>query len=189
MVSPDSHDTRTIFYGAVINPVSLNNYSILPQCLLSIGPSGKIEWMIDCVETHMLQETLASKGHIDVDIVFLNNGEFLMPGFIDTHTVKTSDWHEIYCPYPDPILWPYSTHLNFRSWERQSLSFSFIIIVRLLIKEPLHASRGNQYELLDWLEKLVFPLESQYKDEHFARKTYKSVVRRILSFGVRFNSA
>jgi len=120
MASSDSHETRTIFYGAVINPVSLTSYSILPQCMLSIDPSGKIEWMIDCVEKHSLQGTLASKGHIDVDIVFLNEGEFLMPGFIDTHTVLLIARDLLYLT----LSCGHSTRLNFRSWERQSLYFS-----------------------------------------------------------------
>ena len=88
MASSDSHhDTRNIFYGPVINPVSLTRFNTLPHCLLSIDPSGKIEWMIDNVDKHQLQKTLASKALSHVKIVYLKDGEFLMPGFIDTHTV------------------------------------------------------------------------------------------------------
>ena len=43
--------------------------------------------MIDIVYEHQLQETLASKALSHVEIVVLKDGEFLMPGFIDTHTV------------------------------------------------------------------------------------------------------
>ena len=88
MASSDSHHcTRTIFYGPVINPVSLTRFDTLPNCLLSIDPSGKIEWMIDNVYKHQLQNTLASKALSHVKIVYLKDGEFLMPGLIDTHTV------------------------------------------------------------------------------------------------------
>ena len=88
MASPDSHhDAHNIFYGPVINPISLTRFNTLPHCLLSIDSSGKIEWMIDNVDKHQLQETLASKGLGGVHIVHLKDGEFLMPGFIDTHTV------------------------------------------------------------------------------------------------------
>ncbi|KAG5729678.1 putative guanine deaminase, partial [Termitomyces sp. T112] len=38
------------------------------------------------VEGHALQDTLANKGLVDVDIIQLQPGEFLLPGFIDTHT-------------------------------------------------------------------------------------------------------
>jgi imidazolonepropionase-like amidohydrolase len=44
--------------------------------------------MIDIVDKRQLQKTLASKGLSDVNIVFLKDGEFIMPGFIDTHTVN-----------------------------------------------------------------------------------------------------
>ena len=88
MTSPDSHyGTRNIFYGPVINPVSLTSFNTLPHCLLSVDPSGKIEWMIDNVDKRQLQKTLASKALGDVNIVYLKDGEFLMPGFIDTHAV------------------------------------------------------------------------------------------------------
>lgn len=88
MASSDSHHvTRIVFYGPVINPVSLTSFNTLPHCLLSIDPSGKIEWMIDNVDKHQIQQTLASKALSNVNIVYLKDGEFLMPGFIDTHTV------------------------------------------------------------------------------------------------------
>ena len=47
IISEDQNGRGTILHGAVINPVSLTSYSILPQCMLSIDPSGKIEWIID----------------------------------------------------------------------------------------------------------------------------------------------
>ena len=81
------HVTHTVFYGPVINPISLTSYSTLPHCLLSIDPYGKIEWMIDNVDKHQLQETLASKKCSNANIIYLKDKEFLMPGFIDTHTV------------------------------------------------------------------------------------------------------
>ena len=62
--------------------------------------------------------------------------------------------------------------------------FIFLGPYHSISKRTLHASRGNQYQLLDWLEKLVFPAEAQFKDEHYARKMYKSVVRRVLDSGV-----
>jgi len=180
MASSDSLETHTIFYGAVINPVSLTSYSILPQCMLSIDPSGKIEWRVDCVERHMLQETLALKGHIDVDVVSLKDGR-VPHARIHRYTYGTSD-----CTRRDLLYLTlscgHSTRLNFQSWERQSLYFSWSL--SFVYKRNLHASRGNQYQLLDWLEKLVFPAEAQFKDEHYARKMYKSVVRRVLDSGV-----
>ncbi|PFH51741.1 hypothetical protein AMATHDRAFT_58597 [Amanita thiersii Skay4041] len=76
----------SVFYGAVINPESLTTYRALPRCLLLIGPDGTIDWMIEDVKEHLLQDTLAQKGLINADVTFLQDGEFLIPGFIDTHT-------------------------------------------------------------------------------------------------------
>ena len=94
--SDSHHHTRaTIFYGPVINPVTLTCFDTLPHCVLYIDPSGKIEWMMDNVYEHQLQKTLASKGLSHVKIVHLKDGEFIMPGFIDTHTVTRCSLYEI----------------------------------------------------------------------------------------------
>jgi cytosine/adenosine deaminase-related metal-dependent hydrolase len=44
---------------------------------------------------------------------------------------------------------------------------------------------GQQYQLLDWLENVTFPMEAKFSDIDFARRTYRSVVRRIIDSGVR----
>ncbi|KAF5386938.1 hypothetical protein D9615_001553 [Tricholomella constricta] len=128
----------TIFYGAVISPESLTSYKALPRCLLSVGASGTIDWMVDDVQEHVLQETLAQKGCIDVDVITLPAGEFLLPGFIDTHT------HAPQLP---------------------------------------NLGSGQQHELLDWLSDVTFPMEAKFSDVEFARRTYESVVRRVINCG------
>ncbi|KAG6829631.1 hypothetical protein H0H92_003964 [Tricholoma furcatifolium] len=77
---------RLIFYGAVISPRTLTSISALPKCLLAVGPSGNIDWMEENVEEHDLQNVLARYGTLDADVIALRPGEFLMPGFVDTHT-------------------------------------------------------------------------------------------------------
>ena len=78
----------SIFYGAVINPKTLTAYDAFPKCLLSVGSDGNIQWIEENVGEHELQDTLANRGLVDVDIVELQPGQFLLPGFIDTHTVS-----------------------------------------------------------------------------------------------------
>jgi cytosine/adenosine deaminase-related metal-dependent hydrolase len=46
--------------------------------------------------------------------------------------------------------------------------------------------RGQQYELLDWLDKVTFPMEARFADVKFARETYTSVVRRVIDCGVNY---
>ncbi|KAF8969631.1 hypothetical protein BDZ97DRAFT_1902411 [Flammula alnicola] len=128
----------TIFYGAVINPISLTTYSAFTHCLLAVDASGNVEWIVDNVEAHELQETLAAKGYIDAEVVALKDGEFIMPGFIDTHT------HAPQVP---------------------------------------NMGTGGQYQLLDWLTHVTFPMEGRFSDVDFARRTYQSVVRRVIDAG------
>jgi guanine deaminase len=43
---------------------------------------------------------------------------------------------------------------------------------------------GQQYELLDWLEKVTFPTEAKFSDLEFAQRTYQKVVRQFIDAGV-----
>ncbi|KAJ7343327.1 hypothetical protein DFH08DRAFT_872372 [Mycena albidolilacea] len=127
-----------VYYGSVISPVSLTSFKALPRCLLAVASTGNIDWIVEDVEDSMVQETMAAHGYIDVDVVCLREGEFLLPGMVDTHT------HAPQVP---------------------------------------NIGSGQQYELLDWLENITFPMESRFADLDFARRTYPLVVRRIIDSG------
>lgn len=45
--------------------------------------------MVDTVESYELQDVLAAKGVVDAHVVEIPDGMFIMPGFIDTHTVRS----------------------------------------------------------------------------------------------------
>ncbi|OSD08585.1 Metallo-dependent hydrolase [Trametes coccinea BRFM310] len=132
----------TLFYGALITPVSLTEHRTLPHALLAVErETGDIAWIEDNVPASSLQDVLARRGILsleDVDLVELKLGEFLMPGFIDTH---------IHAPQVPNI------------------------------------GSGQQYELLDWLEHVTFPMEARFEDEHFARRAYTSVIKRTIDYG------
>ncbi len=90
----------TIFYGALINPVSLTSYDALPHAVLSVSrQTGNIDWVEKDVPASSLQDVLAQHGVVDmsdVELVELKDGEFLMPGFIDTHTVSAlRSWRDV----------------------------------------------------------------------------------------------
>ena len=81
----------TIFYGALVTPVSLTAYHALPRALLAVSrETGDIDWVEDDVPAGELQNVLAKHGVVSegTEIVELKTGEFLMPGFIDTHIVS-----------------------------------------------------------------------------------------------------
>ncbi len=81
----------TIFYGALITPTSLTEYRAHSRALLSISrATGDIEWIEDDVAADEVQSVLARNGAAleSVDIVHLKLGEFIIPGFVDTHIVS-----------------------------------------------------------------------------------------------------
>jgi guanine deaminase len=81
-------ETRTIFYGPLVNPISLSFFQSLPRCLLAIGSSGHIDWIEEDVHESALQDVLAQHASLEVRLVCLRHGEFIIPGFVDTHTVR-----------------------------------------------------------------------------------------------------
>ncbi|TCD64149.1 hypothetical protein EIP91_004498 [Steccherinum ochraceum] len=81
----------TVFYGALVTPTtgSLSTYLALPKAVLCVShDSGIIQWIEEDVPSSLLQDVLAKHGITgeDVSLVELETGEFLIPGFIDTHT-------------------------------------------------------------------------------------------------------
>lgn len=46
---------------------------------------------------------------------------------------------------------------------------------------------GQQHELLEWLDKVTFPMEAKFKDVAFAKRVYKQVVRTFIDAGVRIS--
>jgi guanine deaminase len=79
----------TIYYGSIVTPESLTSLRAHPRALLAVNAQGIIDWLEEDVDSSMIRDVLAKKGLFDVhDVVELKNGEFLMPGFIDTHTVR-----------------------------------------------------------------------------------------------------
>jgi hypothetical protein len=81
--------TPTVFYGPLVNPTSISSFQALPRCLLAVGASGDIDWIEEDVHESALQAVLARHGLLNVPLVDLKHGEFILPGFVDTHTVRT----------------------------------------------------------------------------------------------------
>lgn len=79
----------TVYYGSLINPTTLTTYEATANCLIAVNAQGNIDWIVHDVKDSSVQETLLQKGLLDTDvaIVELREGQFIMPGFVDTHTV------------------------------------------------------------------------------------------------------
>ncbi|KAI0797642.1 guanine deaminase [Abortiporus biennis] len=83
----------TVFFGSIITPTSLDSYDALPHALLAIEKAtGIIKFVEKDVNVYKVEEILQvieNRYGIkkdDVDVCVLNDGEFLIPGFVDTHT-------------------------------------------------------------------------------------------------------
>ena len=82
-----------VFYGALVSPRTLSAHTVSPSALLCVShTSGDIDWVEHDVHPSALQDVLAKHGLQldDVELTELRHGEFLMPGFIDTHLVSPS---------------------------------------------------------------------------------------------------
>ncbi len=77
-----------VFYGTLVNPKSTSSFLLLPNSLLAVAASGEIDWIEENVHPSSVQDVLARHGLLDVSLVTLKHGEFILPGFIDTHTVR-----------------------------------------------------------------------------------------------------
>ncbi|KAF8602173.1 guanine deaminase [Ceratobasidium sp. AG-I] len=81
--------SRRLFHGGLISPVSIHEAQFLERALLSVSPEGIIEWVVPDVDPSQIQDVALEQGVVlddSVDVHELKYGEWLMPGFIDTHT-------------------------------------------------------------------------------------------------------
>lgn len=173
----------TVYYGGLITPGTLTEYIALPHALLSVsGSTGEIEWIEEDVPENMLQNVLAKHGMLSgFDLLALKLGEFLMPGFIDTHTVRVSELH--WRKHTDTSATsPRRTIACSTGAEYWQVQISGFFTVASLADQ---GRSGQQHELLDWLSEVTFPMESRFANIDFAREAYQSVVRRIIDYGVR----
>ena len=44
--------------------------------------------------------------------------------------------------------------------------------------------RGQQYQLLEWLENVTFPTEAAFRDPEYAKSVYRDVIGTTISLGV-----
>ena len=86
----------TVFYGPIISSDTISFYTASPRALVAVNSRGFIEWIEHDVQASQVQRVLKHKinelglGMVQVVLLELEEGEFLMPGFVDTHTVSLS---------------------------------------------------------------------------------------------------
>ncbi|GAA6002101.1 hypothetical protein JCM10207_003074 [Rhodosporidiobolus poonsookiae] len=79
---------RRVFHGTVIHSRSLTETEYLQDALLAVDAAGTIAFVEREVPAEEVDRRLSELGWVgvDVEVVRLKRGEFLIPGFIDTHT-------------------------------------------------------------------------------------------------------
>lgn len=82
----DSTTSSLVFYGALITSQSPYLIKYLPHALICVE-KGIIQWMEEDISDAQLHAALSSRGLQESSVVRLQRGKFLIPGFIDTHTV------------------------------------------------------------------------------------------------------
>ncbi|CAG8555036.1 1676_t:CDS:1 [Funneliformis caledonium] len=76
-----------VFYGTLIHSLSLKSLEILQNTLLGIDCFGKIAFIEkDVLEEKILNEIIVQWKFPEEEVIRLSKWQFLMPGFIDTHT-------------------------------------------------------------------------------------------------------
>lgn len=75
------------FHGTIIHTLDVAQLEILQNCLLIIDDEGKIEKIYKDAPIERVNDLISEAGHTpDVfPVKYLKRGEFLIPGFIDTH--------------------------------------------------------------------------------------------------------
>lgn len=84
----------TLFYGSVVHSLDIDTLEYLLRAVICVQ-DGKIAWIEKDVESSSLLQQIAARHNLDitssaggddVTVVELEEGQFLCPGLIDTHT-------------------------------------------------------------------------------------------------------
>lgn len=102
---PNSH-MALLITGALVSPIDRRSCKVIPSARIYVGHDGIIK-AIDEIPVGVAPTTpatpdafLEAVGHTgDLERLHLARGEFLIPGFIDTHTVRAL--HRHICALPN----------------------------------------------------------------------------------------
>lgn len=92
MPSTFQQSLSKVYYGAIIQSHSLTEIDAWPRALLAITPEGVIAWIETDVPSSEVRDVAGKHGWdigdpTSVEFIEGKVGEWIMPGFVDTHTV------------------------------------------------------------------------------------------------------
>lgn len=114
--------------GSLISPTDKLNYDPIPHALIYVGDDGIIKSIkqiapADALETE--DAFLAAVGHHGkCEKLKLARGEFLIPGFVDTHCVRALGYYSP-TPFDRAVVTCHSILPNFPTSERAKTSNSW----------------------------------------------------------------
>ncbi|CAD6953715.1 unnamed protein product [Tilletia controversa] len=147
---------RRVFVGAIVSPLSLHELQALPCVAVGVGSAGVIRFVED----------------------------------IGGDEIGTNDPVQA---IPESAVQRAREIVDGKGWVWDACSVTVLeqgsFLCPGLVDTHTHACQipniglGQQYELLDWLKHVTFPREARFSDLHYAERTYKSVVQRLLNSG------
>ncbi|POR39330.1 Putative guanine deaminase [Tolypocladium paradoxum] len=81
------------FHGVVVHSTGREELTILDNALLAVDASGRIVALEPDFPTARLAGRLAELGLAQCPVTELSRGQFLVPGFVDTHNHATQWLH------------------------------------------------------------------------------------------------
>ncbi|KAK8240438.1 hypothetical protein IWZ00DRAFT_437308 [Phyllosticta capitalensis] len=118
------------FYGTIIHSISPQEIQILEKGLLLVGPDGKITLFRENVEKSQVAGLLAhySSGAGSLRVRYLERGQFLIPGFVDTHnhapqwTQRGTGRGKLLLDWLNEITFPHEAKFADASYARKTYS-------------------------------------------------------------------
>lgn len=76
-----------VFHGTLVHCLSLDQLEIIENCLVVIAPDGIISSLAKSVAKESAEQHLTTLGYTEpkCEIRYLKRGQFIIPGFVDTH--------------------------------------------------------------------------------------------------------
>ncbi|KAK0559331.1 hypothetical protein OC844_004483 [Tilletia horrida] len=165
MALPPHALRRRVFVGSLVSPLSLYELQAVSCAVVGIGSSGIIRFIedvLDASDQHGATDA-GSRPRKPVEAV----SEVALERARKVVEAHGWEWDECAVTVLEPGSF---------------LSPGFIDTHTHACQIP-NIGLGQQYELLDWLKHVTFPREARYTDLHYAERTYKSVVQRLLNSG------
>ncbi|PWN46549.1 hypothetical protein IE53DRAFT_391275, partial [Violaceomyces palustris] len=180
---------RRVFVGAIITSRSPSDLLIIERGILGVGSGGVIRFVED-LDLLKARETTSASAAVPPLAK--------RPDSSSNHRADDDRHHHLEMPTSHASEADEEERLISKVLERNGWKSAQCKLVRIpkgsflcpgFIDTHTHACQvpniglGQQYELLDWLQHVTFPRERRFEDARYARKTYESVVQRLIDSG------